>query len=168
MQISNGTATVTNGSALVVASTPEIDWSDVVGALGYGKPVMFSLLGIAQVPVQVIAAESPTTSASGNWELTLVSEWTGEDATDAGYLIHLDFTVNLGLALAAGGERQWAQLFSRNMEILDAAFGGIGTAVPAGVTTTIPTGRTLYVTGILDVPDGSIIDILSGAALEVG
>ena len=167
MQISNGTCSVVNGSVKVVAS-PNVEWSDVAVALGYGNPVLFSLIGADEVCRSVTAVESPTTSASGYWELTLVSPWTDEDQDGAKYIIHTDFTLNLGLPLAAGGERQWHQLFSIMAEKIDAAFGGIGTAIPVGVKTTLRTGRTLYASGELEIPVGSELDILPGAHLEVG
>lgn len=178
MQISNGTVTVTNGSASVLGSI-EVDWSDVQIALQYGSPVYFMLLGKTQIPRSVIAVAPPGVTTSGQWELTLVSPWS--DATgiidpqpEQEYLIHKDFTVNLKLALATAGEQGWAQLFSQNMQKLDTAVFTQGMALPTpeeglpGVTTSIQAGQTLYTSNDLEIPAGSDLDILEGGAVEVG
>lgn len=167
MQISNGTVSVIKGNAVVTASS-DVDWSDLQIALQYGNPVLFSLLGLTEVPRRVIASESPVTSGSGNWELTLVSNWTEESQSAVKYMVHLSFTPNLGMPLPAGGERQWAQLLEDALTKLDAAYGGAGIAVPPGVVTTLVAGRTLYVSGELDIPADAELDTLDGAAVEVG
>lgn len=178
MQISNGTVTVTNGSTTVVASI-ECDWSDAQNALQYGTPVYFMLLGKTEVPRNVIAVSTPALSASGFWELTLVSPWndtTGitDPQPGLGYLLHKDFTVNYKLALATAGEQGWAQLFSRNMQILDTAVFSQGMALPIpaegepGITTAIQSGQTFYASGDLEIAVGSDLDILPGGAVEVG
>jgi hypothetical protein len=169
---------VTNGSTTVVGSI-EVDWTDAQTALQYGTPVYFMLLGKTEIPRSVIAVAPPATSASGMWELTLVSPWNDtteivEPQPELGYLIHKDFTVNLRLALATAGEQGWAQLFSRNMQVLDTAVFTHGMALPSpeegqpGITTSIQGGQTLYTSGDLEIPLGSDLDILPGGAVEVG
>jgi hypothetical protein len=176
MQISAGTCTVENGSAKVVASDG-VDWSDALVALQYGNPVYFMLQGFSEVPRQAVAAESPNTSASGFWELTLSAPWSGDDASGAEYLIHKDFTKNLGLPIPTAGEQGWAQLLARAFEIIDTAFASQNTALPdpaadvtgaVGTTSYIRSGKTLYASGTFDVPDGVTLDIQEGATLEVG
>lgn len=181
MQISNGTVTVTNGSAIVVGSI-EVDWTDVQTALQYGSPVFFMLLGKTEVPRSVIAVRAPATPTPATWELTLTAPWsdtTGIEEAQPGleYLIHKDFTVNLGLALATAGEQGWAQLFSLNMEKLDTAVFSGGMALSAqpisasggsGFKIAVQAGQTLYSSGELEISSGSELDILSGGALEVG
>lgn len=167
MQISSGTCTVTNDEAVVVGSS-DVDWIDAQTAIQYGSPVLFSLQGAAEVPRKVVAVEPPSTSASGNWELTLESNWTGPTQADVPYIIHKDFTLNLSLPLASGGERQWAQLFSDMAVKLDAAYAGAGGALVAGVTTPVAPGKTMHATGILDVPLGAVLDIQVGGAVDVG
>jgi len=177
MQISSGTVTVTSGSATVEAS-PNNDWSDVLIALGYGSPVYFMLLGSTEVPRSVVGAQSPSTSASGNWELTLAAPWNGATQVDVAYLIHKDFTLNLGLALATAGEQGWAQLFSDNMEKLDLAVANQNVAFPTpaidgatgtpGAISVVRPGKTLYASGVLDVPADATLDVLPGGVVEVG
>lgn len=169
MQISKGTVTVENGSTRVIAS-PEVDWTDVLIATQYGTPVFF-ILGTTGVPRSVTAAEGPDTSASGNWELTLAAPWDGEDQEGAEYLVHKDFTKNLQLPLPTAGERGWAQLLSDALVKIDANYGGGG--IPIGspntpLIVTVPSGKTLYMTGIVDIPEGVTVDIQDGGALEVG
>src|SRR5262245_56628833 len=163
MQYQTGTVSVTNGSPTVVDST-DADWTEVQTALSYGNPVLFSLIGFTEPVIGVIAVAFVT----DHWELTLAVNWAGATQSGASYMIHKDFSVNMGLSFAAGGERNWAQLFTRNMVILDAAFGGAGVAVPSGVITTVPSGKTLYVSGELDIPPDAELDILPGGAVEIG
>jgi hypothetical protein len=166
MQYSKGTCTVSYGSAIVVASA-DADWSDALYALQYGNPVLFSLIGIPEIPRQVISAQSSGTSASGYWELTLAMPWSGETQVGAKYILHKDFTINYGLALATAGERQWDQLISRNMVIIDANMAIGGNALQAGIKTSIAPNKTLHHAGILTVPEGATLDIQAGGVVEV-
>ena len=48
MQIQTGTVTVTLNSALVVGDA-NADWTDAQIALGFGTPVLFSLIGSLEI-----------------------------------------------------------------------------------------------------------------------
>jgi hypothetical protein len=182
MQISGGTVTVTNGSSTVVASQYN-DWSQAQIALQNGSPVFFSLIGLTQIPVQVSAVTSPQVSASGNWELTLVTPWTQPSTTlPAGdqYVIQKDYTANLHLPLPSGGDQNWAQFLARAFQIIDANIVGTvpggpppsppSTGPGAGAISTIQVqpGTTLYISDELDIPVGIEYDVLAGGRLEVG
>lgn len=171
MQISDGSADVTNGSATVVAS-PNTDWSDAQVALQQGSPVYFSLIGATEIPVQVIAATQPAISASGNWELTLVEPWIGATLLAQPYMIHKDFTPNAGLAIPSAGDTQWAQMYARNATIIDYFMGQgaffTSSPVTGQTTVVVPAGKTLYISDELDIPAGVEIDVLAGGAVEIG
>lgn len=171
MQVQDGTADVTNGSATVVAS-PSTDWSDAQVALQQGSPCFFSLVGTTEIPVQVLAATSPAISSSGNWELTLVEPWAGDTLLAQLYMIHKDFTPNAGLAIPSAGDKQWAQMYARNVQIED-FFMGQGaffssSAVTGNTVVYVAAGKTLYVSGELDIPDDAEVDVLPGGAVEIG
>src|SRR5262245_18807112 len=112
MQLSSGTVAVENGNALVVASEAA-DWTDALPQLRLGSPIYFSLQGAQEIPWQVFAIESPNTSGSGFWELTLAAPWAGDTNATASYLIHISFTPNLQLPLISANDRQIPQLLSR-------------------------------------------------------
>lgn len=169
MQISNGTVAVTNGSAVVIGST-DVDWSSIVTSLQYGSPILFLLQGVQSVPRDVVACESPVTSPSGQWELTLASPWTGTTDSTAKYVLHKDFTLNLKLPIPTAGEIGWAALLARWASILDT---NLGSFVPveepdSALTITVPAGKTFYLSNLCDIPEGVTIDILEGGTLEVG
>jgi hypothetical protein len=169
MQISSGTASVTNGSAQVVASDQN-DWSDAQVALQYGTQVYFSLVGTTEIPRQVTAVATPATSLSGFWELTLVTPWDGDTAAGQSYVIHKDFTPNLGLAQPSAGDKQWAQFYSRNQEIMDAAFGQGNvtfTGLSPGAEAVIGPGKTAVSSNIMRIPLDSTLTIKEGGTLIV-
>lgn len=171
MQIQYGTVSVTNGDSNVVASV-NVDWTDAQIALQQGTPVFFSLQGTTEIPMQVIAVTQPSLTASGFWELTLIEPWEDDTLTDQLYVIHKDFTLFLGLAIPSPGDRQWAQLYARNVNIIDATLGqGVlfnGTEIAGNTTVYVPNGKTLYSSGLLEIPVDSELDILVGGRVEIG
>jgi hypothetical protein len=176
MQIQAGLATVTNGSATVVGNA-STDWTEALVALQYGSPAYFCLVGVAEVPRQITAVAPPATSASGQWELTLVAPWSDETQENVSYIIHKDFTVNLQLPIVSANDRQVPQLLSRAFEILDTAyvsqnvtfympgadqvFGTVNTRVPV-----LP-GKTLIATSLFTIPAGFFLDIRAGGRLQI-
>jgi hypothetical protein len=74
------------------------------------------------VPYFIAATESPSTSTSGFWELSLSAPYGGETGVGLAYVICRDFTVFAGLPLLYRGDAESALIYSRAMTMLDAMF----------------------------------------------
>jgi hypothetical protein len=126
-QTQDGLVSVTNGSNVVDATTPDMDWTDADTALGFGVPVLFSVQGDTEVPYPVssITLDAVAPPAGPIWHLTLTSNYVGDTNAAAEYTIHTDFTTNLQIPLPSPGDTQTAQIISRAFETLDTAYGNL-------------------------------------------
>jgi hypothetical protein len=125
MQIQIGTVIITNSSNIVDANPDCDSWSDAQIALSTGVPVLFSVQGDIEVPYPVTSVKDPATSGTGNWQLTLATNFEGATNAAATYTIHKDFTPNLELPLFAAGDTQTAQILSRAFTTLDGLGGAL-------------------------------------------
>jgi hypothetical protein len=125
MQIQSGTAAVTLGSAIVVASAGN-DWSQ---AQPNG---LFTVPGPGAVWYTIAAVRPPGVNVSGRWEITLAIPWQGTTQAAAGYGIHIDFTPN-GVPLLARGDVEVFLLINRAIQALASGYAPL---TPAVVITT--------------------------------
>jgi Phage tail repeat like len=112
-QYTQGTVTVTNGSATVTGTGTA--WLTEIGASD-----LFTIVGTGTV-YQVSAVASDTS-------LTLTTTFAGTTGSGLDYVIARDFTPNFQIPLLKKGDLETASIYSRGMEIVDelAFEGGVG------------------------------------------
>jgi len=150
MQIFSGSVSVTTGNNNVIGST-DADWTDVQTALGIGSPCLFSVVGQPEIPYPITSVTPPSSSTSGNWELTLVTNYEGETNAAAPYVIHKDFTPKMGLPLFSAGDSQTAQIINRAFTAID-QLGDALCVSRAALAADVPLNTTL-----VEIPDLTLL-----------
>jgi hypothetical protein len=128
MQIKTGTAAVTNGSNIVIASAG-VDWSGVTTMSA------FSIDGVRGAPVYGI---TNVQLVSGRWHLTLASLYGEIDNAAAAYVIQKDFLtvvidgVSYYLPIYSPGDSQTLEIETRARIVMASIFSALA-ARPAAL-----------------------------------